>query len=116
MIEQAFESTRSYGCSNGCGNPYDVILINIKDLSSDALCMPCFVHVATGVIEAMTNAGSPEVQAALAYAASVQGEQVPGPSGRPGRRNAPANSQDASMFEAYDTTVEWDGNPETAGG
>lgn len=116
MTEPNFESPRSYGCSNGDGNPYDVILVNVSDGTTDFLCMPCFVHVAAGVVEAMTNPESPDVQRALTTVAGLGLTPVPGPSGATGKRNAPAQNNDPGVFELYDAAVEWDGNPESIGG
>lgn len=115
MPGETTEPTRSYGCTNGDGRPYDIVMIAIADGTTDFLCMPCFVSVAAAIAEAMVNPDSPEAAEALAYMASQGSDQVPGPSGAPGRRNAPATNADASMFEAYDSAVEWDGDPDSIG-
>lgn len=115
MPGETTEPTRSYGCTNGDGRPYDVILINVADGTTDFLCMPCFVGVAATVAEAMVNPDSPEAAEALAYMASQGNPQVPGPSGSPGKRNAPATNDDPDLFAAYDAAVEWDGDPDSIG-
>lgn len=105
-VNDEISNSRSYGCTYGCGRPYDVILINVADGTTEFLCMVDFVTVASTVVKAMTEAASPEVAAALAYAASHPAEQAPGPAGKPGRRNAPANSADDDMFAEYDEMLE----------
>lgn len=97
---------RSYGCTFGCGNPYDVIVTMISDASTDLLCIPCFIKVAHDMLQAMTEHDNPQVQAALAYAAANPLTQVPGPSGRKGRKNAPATSNDLDILDAYDGVID----------
>lgn len=103
---------RSYGCTYGCGNPYDVIMVDVKNGTTEFLCIPCFVQLAASMIEAMTNSADPSVMAAMEAAAATYGNQAPGPAGKRGRKNAPATNDDPDIFAAYDSTLTVDELPE----
>ena len=103
---------RSYGCTFGCGNPYDYIIISAADGQTEFLCMPCFVKLATDMIGALLDPDSPQVAEAIALARQESGEQVPGPSGQPRGRNAPATSGDSDLFAAYDSRLTADDLPD----
>lgn len=103
---------RSYGCTFGCGNPYDYILVSVADNSTDMLCLPCFIRVATDMVEALTNPESQDVKDALAKVGTVFHEQVPGPSGNRRGHNAPASADDDELFGAYEDIVTTDDLPE----
>lgn len=112
MTEQVTpELKRSYGCSMGCGNPYDYILVDISDGSTLFLCVPCYIKVATDMVTAMTNPDDPAVQAAVSAYTLATGEAVPGPSGKPRGRNAPAGMGQDDMFDAYDPVITVDELP-----
>jgi len=99
------EATRSYGCTFGCGNPYDFILIDVASGTTEMLCLPDFARLATDMIAAVTEVGDPNVMAALAYATSDAIEQPPGPSGKRRGKNAPATTTDPDIFGAFDSIV-----------
>lgn len=103
---------RSYGCTFGCGNPYDYILVTVGDGSTEMLCLPCFIRLATDMVNAITNPESAEVRDALAAIGTQFTDQVPGPSGKSRGHNAPTSSTDDDLFEAYDQTVTVDELPE----
>lgn len=106
------DQVRSYGCTYGCGNPYDVILINVQDGTTEFLCMPDFLKLAMQLIQAMTEPGSAHVLAALAYAASNPLATTPGPSGKRRGHNAPATTDDPSIVEAFDSVITVDELPD----
>lgn len=96
---------RSYGCTFGCGNPYDFILVTVSDGSTEFVCMPCFIKLATDMLTAVMEADNPNVQAAVQWAASNGAESAPGPKPRSRGKNAPATTDDPNVFEAYDDVI-----------
>lgn len=96
---------RSYGCTFGCGNPYDYVLVDVRDGETQFICIPCFVRTATDMVRAIENPEDPEVQAAMQAAAAAAGNLVPGPGGRARGKNAPATADDPNLFAAYDGRV-----------
>jgi len=103
---------RSYGCTFGCGNPYDYILVTVADGSTEFVCVPCFIRLAADMIEAITNPDNPEVAGKLAVVGLVPVDQAPGPKGKRRGRNAPATSDDPSVFAAFDSRIMPDELPE----
>lgn len=96
---------RSYGCSFGDGNPYDYILVDAQAGEVLFLCVPCFIKQAVDMVTAFTEPGSPEAIAATAVSATSNGAVAPGPAGRKRGHNAPANSDDADLFAAFDSVI-----------
>lgn len=96
---------RSYGCTFGCGNPYDYILVTVIDGSTEFVCTPCFIRLAADMVEAITNPESPEVAERLALVGVAAGDQAPGPAGNRRGKNAPATNASAELYEAFDTRV-----------
>lgn len=103
---------RSYGCSFGCGRPYDYIMISVALGETQMLCIVCFLSLTRDMLASMVNPNDPEVLKAIAVFNAASGEQVPGPSGKPGRRNAPANSADSDLYDAYDDILTTEDLPE----
>ena len=99
---------RSYGCTFGCGNPYDFIVVNVADSDTQFLCVPCFVKVAGDFVEAMMNPENEHVQAAVALRNQIAAGHVPGPSGKRGRRNAPSGIHDVDVLSAFDPYTDID--------
>lgn len=97
--------TRSYGCTFGCGNPYDIIVVTVSDGTTEMLCMPCFIKMATDMVRAFIDADDPEVRVALA--AFTGTEQVPMSDNgiKPRGHNAPATSDDPDIIEAFDSVI-----------
>jgi hypothetical protein len=98
-------SQRSYGCTFGCGNPYDYIVISVADGTVEFLCLPDYVRLAVDMVEAVNNPDGLKVLAAMA--ADETPEQAPMKNSGPLRRghNAPATTDDDDLFEAYDSVV-----------
>ncbi len=57
---------RGVACSFGCGNDSNFVLVDIGSSDTSFLCVPCFLHVATNMAEAMLNPGNALVQQAIA--------------------------------------------------
>lgn len=96
---------RSYGCSLGCGNPYDFIIVMVKGAETQFLCTPCFVQQAAQMLEAMINPDNPDIQKMMSEVDAV--EQPPMTGVRKPRRGheAPAQLEDPDAIEAFDGFV-----------
>ena len=104
---------RSYGCEFACGNPYDVILIQVSDGTTQFLCIPCFIKLASDVLGAVLNDDPAQVTEAMSAYRATAGEPPPGPTGKARGHNAPATSDDADLFAAFDDVVTVDELPES---
>lgn len=107
----AAPNTRSYGCSFGCGNPYDFIVISVRDGSAEFLCLPCYVRLATDMIAAVTEQDNPKVAEAVAAMNGDSEATVKGPSGKRGKRNAPTTNEDPDLLDAFDAVITEDELP-----
>lgn len=96
---------RSYGCSLGCGNPYDFVVVMVEDGTTQMLCTPCFVRTAADMLEAMLNSDDPEVQRRIAEGGTV--EQVPMAGRQVAARGheAPVDSLDPDAIETFESYV-----------
>lgn len=103
---------RSYGCSWGCGNPFDYVVVSVADSSTELLCLPCFVRLATDLVAAVTDPAAAKVRAALEAEGYANLDMTPGPRGKPRGHNAPANTDDPDLITAYDDLVTVDELPE----
>lgn len=103
---------RTYGCTFGCGNPYDFIIVSVSDSTTEFLCMPCYVRLATDMIAAVVDQSDPKVQDMMRAMAGVEMNTTPGPTALPGRKNAPATSNDPDLIEAYEEIIAADDLPE----
>lgn len=105
MSEIETIDARSYGCSLGCGNPYDFVVVLVQDSTTQMLCTPCFVRTAADMLEAMTNMSDPEVQRRIAEAGAV--EQVPMYGRQVAARGheAPADTIDPDAIETFESYV-----------
>lgn len=97
---------RSYGCTFGCGNPYDYVVTAVSDATTEFLCTPCFVRIASDMVAAITDPSDPAVREAAAWMATQDMQQAPGPSGKPGRKNAPVGTSVPSVIDDYDSVIE----------
>lgn len=112
MTDVAPELERSYGCTFGCGNPYDFVVIDARSGTTDFLCLPCFVRLAGDMVAAMTEADNPQVIAALAYATTDSAAAAPGPTGARRGKNPPATNADPDLFGSFDSLITVDELPE----
>lgn len=103
---------RSYGCSWGCGNPYDYVFVSVQDGTVEFLCLPDFLKLAEQIITAVTSPEGKEVMAALADAAGIEQAPMKDKGVKSRGRNAPTNNDDPDLFEAFDTVVTMDDLPE----
>lgn len=103
--ETHVQAERSYGCSFGCGNPYDYIVISVADATTEFLCLPCYVRLAVDMVAAVTDTGDPKVREAMAAIGGIDIGSTPGPKGKPRGKNAPVGNADDAIFGAYDGTI-----------
>lgn len=105
-------ATRSYGCTFGCGNPYDYIVVSCADGSTEFLCLPCYVRLATDMIAAVTDPDDPKVKAALAEATPFEQAPMTNKPSRKRGKHAPATVGDEDILEAFDSVITEDELPE----
>lgn len=103
---------RSYGCSFGCGNPYDYILVSVVDSTTEMVCLPCFLKLSSEILEAVVNPDNPDVMQAIAQAGQVEQAKMNGSGPRKRGKNAPANTEDPDLIEAFDSAITVDELPE----
>ena len=111
MTSPDSETQRSYGCTFGCGNAYDFVFISVRDGTTEFLCVPCFLRLAYDILSAMTESTPEQVAHWLKAISPLDPTPMKGNRPRPGRRNAPATTDDADLFEAYDSTISADDLP-----
>lgn len=96
---------RSYGCTFGCGNPYDFIFVSVRDGTTEFLCLPCMVRLASDMVEAVTEPGSDRVKIASGFSAGQESAPMNGTASRGKGKNAPATSLDPELFDSYDSVI-----------
>ncbi len=103
---------RSYGCSWGCGNPYDYVFVSVADGTTEFLCLPCYLKLAEDIIVAVVSPEGQDVMAALKLAGGIDAAPMRGKGARPRGKNAPANSEDPDLIDAFDSRLTVDELPE----
>lgn len=105
MTDDTTTERRSYGCSMGCGNPYDFIVVMVSDADTQLLCTPCFVRNAMDMVTAIMNPDDPEVVKRIAEAGAP--EQVPMNGRQTAKRGheAPADSLDPDAIDKFEGYV-----------
>jgi len=96
---------RSYGCSFGCGNPYDYVFVSVSDGTTEFLCMPCFVKLASDIVEAATSTDGTKWMQELAEIGGGNQAPVNGPAPKRRGKNAPADTDDPDLIEAFDSRI-----------
>jgi hypothetical protein len=103
---------RSYGCTFGCGNPYDYVFISVRDGTTEFLCLPCFVRLAHDMLAAVVEP-DPEQQAAwLKTISPLEHTPMTGSAPKGRGHNAPATNLDPELFDAFDAVITTDELPE----
>lgn len=105
MSETTTAPARSYGCSRGCGNPYDFVVITVSEAFTEMLCLPCFVGTAMDMVTAVTNPEDQTVQAAVAEMPASEQTPMNQPVGQARGHFAPAESEDPDVLAAFDGVV-----------
>lgn len=103
---------RSYGCTFGCGNPYDFVVIDIKSGTTEFLCLPCFVRLAGDMVAAVTESSTVIPWMGEALSELARAGQAPGPAGRKRGKNAPATEDDPGIIGAFESVITAEELPE----
>lgn len=90
-----------HACSWGCGRKYDIMVTQIIDLSSLALCIPCFLSFAHNVMQAMVEADNPAVREVTA-GADLTGVMLVTESDPPGNRRGFSDPEPADDEFTFD--------------
>lgn len=96
---------RSYGCEYGCGNAYDIILLQPLDSTTMYLCFPHFFQTAADVYKAFMSAASPELREMMEELSSLETSDVSGSKPRAGRHNAPIGTDNQDVIDHFDGIV-----------
>lgn len=112
MGDESSAPERSYGCTFGCGNPYDYVFISVRDGTTEFLCLPCFVRLAHDILSAVNEPDPEQVAKWLHTISPLDQAPMSGRGVRKGRKNAPATSDDPELFDAYDSVITEDELPE----
>lgn len=107
MTESPAEQTpvRSYGCEYGCGNAYDIILLQPLDSTTMYLCFPHFFQTAADVYTAFMGEATPELREMMGELASLVTTDVAGDKPRRGRHNAPVGTDNQDIIDTFDGVV-----------
>lgn len=112
MSDQAQEPEgRSYGCSYGCGNPYDYVFVSVADSTTEFLCLPCFVKLAADIVAAITSPDAEDVKSALNGAPGFRPVQTPRAKAKTRGHNAPVGTEDDDLLSSFDSTITVDELP-----
>lgn len=103
---------RSYGCSWGCGNPYDYVFVNVSDGTTEFLCLPCFLQLAEQLITAVVDPSNAIVQEAVAQMGNLDTAPMTGSKVKSRGKNAPVNAEDDDLIAAFDGIITEDQLPE----
>jgi len=113
MSEQPIVSAaRSYGCTWGCGNPYDYIFVSVADGTVEFLCLPDFLKLAETIITAVTSPEGEEVMKAMVDAAKLESAPMADMQIRPRGHNAPVGTEDPDLIEQFSTVITVDELPD----
>lgn len=103
---------RSYGCTFGCGNPYDYVVVDIRSGDAIMACTPCYVRMAIDMINAITNPDSPEVAEAVRVMGIAEQTTMGDQTVKPRGHNRPADTPDFLTPEEDDDIITVDQLPE----
>lgn len=115
MTEQPDVPARSYGCSYGCGNPYDYVLVDVQGSETLLLCVPCFIRTAMEMVDAFMKRGDPEIEARVAQGAVSEQAPMNGRQVAKRGHEAPGDADDADAIETFESYVLDDEAAETLG-
>lgn len=92
-------------CSMGCGNRYEFVVTTVSDMSSLALCVPCFIGNATAMLTAITEPDNPDVQEAMRLATASETSRVKGRGRKQQFIGGMDTEPDFSMFDEFEPDV-----------
>lgn len=103
---------RSYGCSFGCGNPYDYIVIDVASGTTEFLCLPDYCRLAADMLKAVMEPDSEEVRQAVAAMGQIDAVPMNGSKVKARGKNAPTNADDPDLIAAFDGIITADELPD----
>ncbi|HEV2172924.1 MAG TPA: hypothetical protein VGR71_05125 [Nitrospira sp.] len=112
MTDSTAQTERSYGCTFACGNPYDYIFIDVRSGTTEFLCLPDFVRLASDIVNAVTDVDPATEAAWLKSMSPLAQTPMSGNGAKRGRKNAPATNDDPDLFEAFDSRIEVEDLPD----
>ena len=105
-------TARSYGCSYGCGNPYDYVFVSVADGTTEFPCMPCFIRLAVEIVQAVQTTEGAELVTAINDMGKLQAAPMTNSKTRKRGHEAPVNADDEALIEAFDSRITADELPE----
>lgn len=105
MTDQPTQTERSYGCTFGCGNPYDFVFISVQDGTTEFLCVPCFVKLASDIVSAVLDPDPKLAAVWLAAGANLDQAPMRQRSARARGHNAPTTTDDPELFSAFESVI-----------
>lgn len=105
MTGQHAKPERSYGCSFGCGNPYDYIFISVAGGETLFLCLPDMVRLASDIVGAVTEPDPDQVAQWLKTISPLDQAPQRGKGAKARGHNAPAETLDPELFDAFDAVL-----------
>jgi hypothetical protein len=112
MPDEHARNQRSYGCTFGCGNPYDYVVISVMDGTTEFLCIPCYIRLAVDMVTAMASPDDPEVRKAVELAKELMPVTFDNGQVKTRGHNAPVAADDPDIFAAFDSVITEDELPE----
>lgn len=105
MTDQPAQTERSYGCSFGCGNPYDYIFISVAGGETLFLCLPDMVRLMSDIVSAVTEPNPDQVARWLKTISPLDHAPMRGKGAKSRGHNAPAEADDPDLFASFDAVV-----------
>lgn len=96
---------RSYGCSYGCGNPYDYVLVDVQGSETLLLCVPCFIRTAMEMVDAFVKRGDPEIEVRIAEGAVSDQAPMNGRQVAKRGHEAPGDTDNEDAIETFESYV-----------
>lgn len=96
---------RSYGCTFGCGNPYDYVFVDVRSGTTEFLCLPCFVRLAHDMLQTVAEPNPEKTAKWLHAIAPFDTAPMTGNGPRKRGHNAPATTDDPELFDAFEAVI-----------
>lgn len=105
-MSESPDTARSYGCTFACGNPYDYVFIDVRSGTTEMLCLPCFIRLASDLVAAVTEPDPAQVAKWLHTISPLDQAPMRGNGAKRGRKNAPATNDDPDLFDAFYSRID----------
>jgi hypothetical protein len=81
------------------------VFISVADGTTEFLCLPCFVKLASDLVHAVTSPEAADVLAAVADTQGIEYAPVTRNTVRGRGHNAPATTDDPDLLDAFDSRI-----------